>query len=62
MEKYNVWMESVEAAQNNLQNSLEGLYSTLMNGDTLKGFYNGMAGFVDLFTAGTEAMGGMTLV
>lgn len=62
MEKYNIWMQSVEAAENNLTNSLESLYATLMNGDVIKGFYNNMAGFVDLFTEGTQAMGGMNLI
>ena len=43
MEKYNVWMETVEAAQNNLQNSLEDLYAQLLDGSAVKGFYNGLA-------------------
>lgn len=47
MEKYSVWADSVTAAQNDLQNSLESLYATLLDGDTVKGFYNIMTGLVD---------------
>lgn len=61
MEKYNVWMETVEAAQNNLQNSLEDLYAQLLDGSAVKGFYNGMATLVDWFNAGTEAAGQMNI-
>lgn len=39
-QKYAVWTESVAAAQNNLKNSLEQLYSAL-SGEALKQFYNG---------------------
>lgn len=62
MEKYDIWMESVAAAQNNLKNSMEGLYNTILTGDMMKAFYNGMAGFVDMFTQGTEAVNGLNLV
>lgn len=56
-QKYAVWTESVAAAQNNLKNSLEELYSVL-SGEVLKDFYNGLAGIVDLFASGLKAMDG----
>lgn len=62
MEKYAVWMETVEAAQNNLQNSLESLYALLLDGSVVKGFYNGMAGLVDYFTRATEASNKLNIV
>lgn len=62
MGKYNIWMETVEAAQNNLQNSLEDLYALLLDGSAVKGFYNGLASIVDWFNAGTEAAGGMNIL
>lgn len=62
MAKYGVWMETVEAAQNNLQNSLEDLYALLLDGSAVKGFYNGLASIVDWFNAGTEAAGGMNIL
>lgn len=55
-QKYAVWTESVAAAQNNLKNSLEQLYSVL-SGEVLKGFYNLMAGLVDLLANGLDAIG-----
>lgn len=61
MEKYGVWMETVEAAQNNLENSLEDLYALLMDGSVVRGFYNGMASIVDVVNEGTEATGGLNI-
>lgn len=61
MEKYNVWMETVEAAQNNLQNSLEDLYAQLLDGSAVKMFYNGLAGLVDWFNQTTEASHGLNI-
>ena len=58
--KYQTWLEGVEAAQNNLKNSAEELYS-ILKADTLVSAYNGLAGLVDTFTAGTEAVGGLNL-
>lgn len=37
LEKYQIWMESVEAAQNKLTASSEELYNTLFNGEAYKG-------------------------
>lgn len=59
-QKYAVWTESVAAAQNNLKNSLEELYS-LLSGEYLKTFYNSLALVVDTFAAGLEAMDGAPL-
>lgn len=62
MEKYGIWMETVEAAQNNLKNSLEDLYALLLEGNIIKGFYNGLATMVDWFNSGTEAAGEMNII
>lgn len=62
MEKYSVWMETVEAAQNNLQNSLEDLYALLLDGSVVRGFYTTMASLVDVFNEGTEAAGGLNII
>lgn len=62
MEKYAIWMETVEAAQNNLQSSLEDLYALLLDGSVVRGFYNGLAGMVDWFNAGTEAAGQLNIL
>lgn len=59
-QKYEAWMNGVEAAQNNLTNSMENLYS-YMSRDVMTGFYNGLAGLVDMFTAATDALGGLNL-
>lgn len=58
--KYEAWMQGVEAAQNNLTNSMENLYAYMSN-DLLTGFYNGLANVVDMFTAATDAVGGLNL-
>lgn len=55
-QKYAVWTESVAAAQNNLKNSLEELYSVL-SGEVLKDAYNFLAGIVDLFAKGIKTIG-----
>lgn len=41
-EKFSVWQESITASQDNLKNSLEGLYS-LLDAEWIKGFYDGLA-------------------
>lgn len=53
-EKYKIWMDSVAAAQGNLNVSLERLYTTVLNDDTLKKFYNTMASLADNFASGME--------
>lgn len=56
--KYAIYMESAQAAQDNMTNSLESLYSAVLGGDAVKSFYNGMAGIVDVFTAGLSEFDG----
>lgn len=60
-EKFSIWQESTAAAQENLKNSFENLYS-LLDADWIKGFYDGAAGVVDWFTDATDAMSGMNIV
>lgn len=55
-QKYAIYQETVQAAQDRLTVSLQDLYDTLVNGSMMKDFYNAMSGMVDTFTAGTEAM------
>ena len=54
-------MESVQASQNGLTAEMEEFYS-LLSADWMKGFYDGMAGFVGWINAGTDSMEGMNLV
>lgn len=58
MEKYSIWEESIEAANNRMTASFEKLYSLVLNGDTLKGLYNTIANVVTVFNKGTEALNG----
>ena len=60
-QKYAVWQESVTAAQNRLTTAVQDFYS-LLNAEWMKKFYEGMAGFVDVITAGTDALGGWNLI
>ena len=59
-EKYLIWLEGVEAAQNNLKNSAEQLYAVL-SGEALISFYNTLAKIVDVFASATDAVGGLNL-
>lgn len=59
-EKYTIWLEGVEAAQNDLKNSLEELYAVL-EADTITTFYHKMAGLVDGFTDATKAVDGWNI-
>ena len=59
-EKYLIWMQGVEAAQNNLTNSMEQFYSVL-SANTLTDFYNGVAGFVDILNGATDALDGWNI-
>lgn len=59
-QKYAVWTESVAAAQNNLKNSLEELYSVL-SGEYLKTAYNLLAGVVDVIAEGIKLTDGLPL-
>ena len=60
-QKYAVWQESVTAAQNRLTTAMQEFYS-LLNAEWMKKFYEGMAGFVEIITAGTDALGGWNLI
>lgn len=60
-QKYAIWQESVQAAQNRLTASMESFYA-LLSADWMKGFYGGMASMVDTMTAGTEAMHGWNII
>jgi hypothetical protein len=59
-QKYTIWQESVTASQNRLVAALQSFYS-LLDAEWMKDFYEGMAGLVETFTAGTEAMDGWNL-
>lgn len=60
-QKYTVWQESVTAAQNRLTAATQDFYA-LLSTEWMKGFYENMAGFVDVITAGTDAMNGWNLI
>lgn len=60
MEKYAIWEESVEAAQNRLTAEMEEFYSILQGG-TIKSWYDGLAGIVGGVNDATEATGGFNL-
>lgn len=49
--KYAKWADSVAAAHENMNASLEALYANLMNSEALKAYYNLMAGLADLLGA-----------
>ena len=60
-QKYSVWQESVTAAQNRLTTATQEFYS-LLSAEWMKGFYENMAGVVEIITAGTDAMNGWNLI
>lgn len=60
-QKYAIWQESVTAAQNRLTAAMQSFYA-LLDADWMKGFYDGMAGLVEIITAGTDALGGWNLL
>ena len=55
-QKYQTYLESVTAAQDKMTVSLENLYSTFMNGDLMKDFYNTVSELIDNVTAGLPAI------
>lgn len=59
-EKYQIWLEGVEAAQNDMKNSLEELYAVL-EADTITSFYHNMSSLIDVFTGATEAVDGWNI-
>lgn len=60
MEKYAIWEESVQAAQNRLTAELEEFY-TLLSGETLKGWYDILTKVVGGLNDATEASDGMNI-
>ena len=60
MEKYAIWEESVQAAQNRLTAELEEFYA-LLSGDTVKGWYDILAKVVGGLNDATEASDGMNI-
>jgi len=62
LQKYEVWEESVAAANNRLTASLEELYARFMNGDMLKGFYNTLSSIVTGIYKATDATGGLNII
>lgn len=53
-QKYSIWQESVTAAQNRLTAAMQSFYA-LLDAEWMKGFYESMAGMVEIITAGTDA-------
>ena len=51
----------MEAAQNRLTAATQTFYS-LLDADWMKGFYNGAADLVEVFAAGTDALGGWNIM
>ena len=60
MQKYAVWEESVEAAQNRLTAELEEFYS-LLSGTAIKNWYDVLAFCMNGINGVTEATGGMNI-
>ena len=60
-QKYAIWQESVEAAQNRLTAATQTFYS-LLDAEWMKSFYNGAADLVEIFAAGTDALGGWNIM
>lgn len=60
MEKYAIWEESIEAAQNRLTAEMEEFYS-ILGGQAIKNWYDALAGIVGSINATTEATGGMNI-
>ena len=62
MQKYEIWSQSVEAAQGRLNASLEEMYNTFVSGDLIKGVTDFGARFVENFTAATKATSGLNIL
>lgn len=60
-DKYEQWLKGIEAAQNDLANSAENLYS-ILNADFLAGAYRSAAKLVDVFAGATDALNGWNLI
>lgn len=57
--QYVIYEDSVSAAQQRMNNSLEQLYTTLMSSDALKIFYDLMAGLFEIIANGQPVMTGI---
>lgn len=53
-EKYAIYLDSVTAAQEGMNVSLQELYDVIMSGDTLKTFYNTMSDLAHLMASGLQ--------
>lgn len=60
MEKYAIWEESVEAAQNRLTVATEQLYS-MLSGELLKGWYDTLAWIINGINSAAEATDGWNI-
>lgn len=60
MEKYAIWEESVEAAQNRLTAATEQLYSVL-SGEMIKGWYDTLAWIINGINTASEATDGWNI-
>ena len=60
-EKYDVYLDSVTAAQERLTIAQEQFYSILDEG-VIKGWYNALAGFVGMLAEGADTWGSWTIV
>ena len=60
-EKHAIYLESSAAASANLKANMEDLHSVL-SADVIKGWTNGLAGFVGMLADGSDAMDGWNIV
>ena len=60
MQKYAIWEESVEAAQNRLTAELEEFYA-ILSGEHIKNWYDGLAYVMNSINDVTDATGGMNI-
>ena len=60
-EKYDVYLQSVEASQERLTIAQEKFYS-IMSDDVIKGWYDALAGFVGMLADGADAWGSWTII
>lgn len=56
-EKYQVYLNSVAAAQDNMKVSLQNLYDTFMSGEIMKDFYNLIAEVASSLASGLNTLG-----
>lgn len=61
-DKYEIWLESVTAAQNKFRASIEHLYHVVGASEAVKGLYETFGKLLGLFADGVSATGGVTLL